>query len=389
MTTKKIGVIMNGVTGRMGTNQHLIRSIVAIREQGGISLNNGDVLMPDPILVGRNENKLENLAAQYGISRVETDLDRALADKENSIYFDSQTTNRRAADIKKAIAAGKHIYCEKPTATSLAGSLELARLAEEEGVKNGVVQDKLFLPGLLKLKRLLDSGYFGEVLAVKLDFGYWVFEGDWQKGQRPSWNYREEDGGGIIVDMFAHWRYVIDNLFGEIKALSCLGATHIPTRIDEDGKHYKATADDAAYAIFELENGIVVQANSSWATRVNRDDLLTIHVDGKLGSAVAGLRDCKVQHRVQTPRPTWNPDIPNEFSFKDQWDDMPENEVYENGFKAQWELFLKHVACDEPFPWNLLEGAKGTQLSDLGLQAWRERRWVDVPNLAAVAEKMV
>lgn len=382
MGVKKIGIIMNGVTGRMGTNQHLIRSIVAIRDQGGVLLDNGGVLMPDPILVGRTEAKLENLAAKYGISRIETNLDLALADKENVIYFDSQTTNRRAEDIKKAIAAGKHIYCEKPTATSLAGSLELAQLAQEAGIKNGVVQDKLFLPGLLKLKRLIDSGYFGEILSVKLDFGYWVFEGDWQEGQRPSWNYRSEDGGGIIVDMFAHWRYVIDNLFGDIKSLTCIGATHIPTRIDEQGNEYKATADDAAYAIFELENGIVVQANSSWATRVNRDDLLTIQVDGKLGSAVAGLRDCKVQHRVLTPRPTWNPDMPNGFKFQEQWQQMPENDVYENGFKAQWELFLKHVECDSTFPWDLLEGAKGTQLSDLGLEAWRDRKWIDVPKLA-------
>ncbi|WP_078393592.1 Gfo/Idh/MocA family protein [Shouchella patagoniensis] len=386
MGEKKIGIIMNGVTGRMGTNQHLIRSIVAIREQGGIVLDDGEVLLPDPILVGRNEAKLENLAIKYGISRIETNLERALADKENLIYFDSQTTNRRAADIKKAIAAGKHIYCEKPTATTLEGSLELAQMAKAAGVKNGVVQDKLFLPGLLKLKRLIDSGYFGEILSVKLDFGYWVFEGDWQEGQRPSWNYREEDGGGIIVDMFAHWRYVIDHLFGEIKSLTCIGATHIPKRIDEQGNVYRATADDAAYAIFELENGVVVQANSSWTTRVNRDDLLTIQVDGKFGSAVAGLRDCKVQHRVQTPRPTWNPDIPNSIKFQEQWQEVPENEVYDNGFKAQWELFLKHVECGSEFPWDLLEGAKGTQLSDLGLTAWRERKWVDVPKLELATE---
>ncbi|TSB47265.1 Gfo/Idh/MocA family protein [Alkalicoccobacillus porphyridii] len=381
MATHKIGIIMNGVTGRMGTNQHLIRSIVAIRSEGGVKLANGDVLYPDPILVGRNEAKLQALADAHGIERIGTDLEAALADDHNVIYFDSQTTVRRAEGIKQAIAAGKHIYCEKPTATSVEGSLELARLAQEAGVKNGVVQDKLFLPGLLKLKRLIDSGYFGEILSVKLDFGYWVFEGDWQEGQRPSWNYREEDGGGIIVDMFAHWRYVIDNLFGEIKSLTCLGATHINSRVDENGETYKATADDAAYAIFELQNGAVIQANSSWVTRVDRDDLLTIQVDGKLGSAVAGLRDCKTQHRVQTPRPTWNPDIPNPFDFQEQWEQVPENETYDNGFKIQWELFLKHIHQDDAFPWDLLEGAKGTQLSDLGLEAWHGRKWVDVPEL--------
>ncbi|WP_102706329.1 Gfo/Idh/MocA family protein [Terribacillus saccharophilus] len=381
MATKKIGIIMNGVTGRMGTNQHLVRSIAAIRAEGGVLLSNGDRLLPDPILVGRNEEKLAKLAGENSVERYSTDLEAALADDYNQIYFDSQTTNRREASIKQAIEAGKHIYCEKPTATSLEGSLELARLARENGVKNGVVQDKLFLPGLLKLKHLIDSGYFGDILSVKLDFGYWVFEGDWQEAQRPSWNYRAEDGGGIIVDMFAHWRYVIDHLFGEIDSLTCLGATHIPYRVDEAGNSYKATADDAAYAIFALKNGIVVQANSSWTTRVDREDLVTFQVDGTLGSAVAGLRDCKVQHRVTTPKPVWNPDIPNAIDFRSQWETLPENRTYDNGFKIQWELFLKHIEEDTAFPWDLLEGAKGTQLSDLGLEAWREKKWVTVPSL--------
>ncbi|CAM3984617.1 Gfo/Idh/MocA family protein [Lederbergia lenta] len=381
MSNINVGIIMNGVTGRMGTNQHLIRSIVAIRKQGGVTLPNGDVIMPNPILVGRNENKLRSLAEEHGINRWSTDLDTCLSNSEDIIYFDSQTTVRRAKDIRKAIKAGKHIYCEKPTATSVEESLELARLAYEAGVKNGVVQDKLFLPGIMKLKRLVDSGFFGEILSVRMEFGYWVFEGDWQPGQRPSWNYRKEDGGGIIVDMFAHWRYVLDNLFGNVQSVSCLGATHIPKRWDELGEPYTCTADDAAYATFELEGGIIVQANSSWTVRVNRDDLLTIQVDGTEGSAVAGLRDCKVQHRVNTPKPVWNPDIENPFDFMDQWEEVPTNDVLDNGFKVQWELFLKHIVNDESFPWDLLEGAKGTQLSDLGLKSWEERRWIDIPEL--------
>ncbi|NGQ93575.1 Gfo/Idh/MocA family oxidoreductase [Brevibacillus sp. SYP-B805] len=381
MALHKLGIIMNGVTGRMGTNQHLIRSIVAIRNQGGVSLPNGDVIMPDPILVGRNENKLQALAEAHNLTRYSTNLEECLADPYNVIYFDSQTTDRRAEGIRKAIAAGKHIYCEKPTASNLEDSLELARMAREAGVKNGVVQDKLFLPGLLKLKRLVDSGFFGRILSVNMQFGYWVFEGDWQPGQRPSWNYRAEDGGGIILDMFPHWRYVLDNLFGEVRALSCLGVTHIPQRVDEKGEPYACTAEDAAYATFELEGGIIVHVNSSWAVRVNREDLLTIQVDGTEGSAVAGLRDCKVQHRVNTPKPVWNPDIPNPFNFFEQWQQVPDNQVFDNAFKIQWEMFLKHVAADTPFPWDLLEGAKGTQLAELGLLSWRERRWVDVPRL--------
>lgn len=378
---KQIGIIMNGVTGRMGTNQHLIRSIVAIRKQGGVELSNGDRLMPDPILVGRRAHKLKELAETHGIARWSTDLDACLADPHNSIYFDSQTTVRRAEAIRKAIAAGKHVYCEKPTATSLEEAVELAKLARQAGVKNGVVQDKLFLPGLIKLKRLVDSEFFGKILSVRMEFGYWVFEGDWQSAQRPSWNYRKEDGGGIIVDMFAHWRYVLDNLFGKVKAVSCLGATHIPERMDEQGNVYKCTADDAAYATFELEGDIVVQANSSWAVRVNRDDLLTIQVDGTHGSAVAGLRNCKTQHRVNTPKPVWNPDIENPINFLDQWEEVPGNQAFDNAFKVQWELFLKHVAGEGEFPWDLLEGAKGTQLAELGLKSWEERRWLDVPEI--------
>lgn len=381
MSVHRLGIIMNGVTGRMGTNQHLIRSIVAIREQGGIQLGNGEVLMPEPVLVGRNESKLKVLAEKYDIPHWTTNLEKCLADSDYPIYFDSQTTNRRADGIRQAINAGKHLYCEKPTATSLKESLELARLAKVSGVKNGVVQDKLFLPGLLKLKRLIDAGFFGKILSVRMEFGYWVFEGDWQEGQRPSWNYRKEDGGGIIVDMFPHWRYILDNLFGSVRSVSCLGVTHLPQRVDEKGEPYACTADDASYATLLLADGTIVQANSSWAVRVKRDDLLTIQVDGVEGSAVAGLRGCKVQHRVNTPKPVWNPDIANPFDFQDDWQEVPDNDVFDNAFKIQWEQFLKHVFRDDPFPWDLLEGAKGTQLAELGLQSWREKRWVDVPDL--------
>jgi predicted dehydrogenase len=381
MTTHQIGIIMNGVTGRMGTNQHLIRSIVAIREQGGLKVGNGDVIMPDPILVGRNESKLEQLANANQVTRWSTSLDDCLNDPHNQIYFDSQLTNLRVKSIKAAIAAGKHIYTEKPIAETLQESLELARLAKLKGVKNGVVQDKLFLPGLIKLKRLIDAGFFGQILSVRMEFGYWVFEGDWFPAQRPSWNYRKEDGGGIIVDMFSHWRYVLDNLFGSVKSVSCLGATHILKRVDEKNQSYSCTADDAAYATLELAGGIIAQINSSWAVRVDRDDLLTVQVDGTEGSAVAGLRNCKSQHRVNTPKPVWNPDIANTIPFQEQWEQVPDNQLFENGFKAQWELYLKHVVLDTPFPWDLLEGAKGTQLAELGLQSWKERRWVDVPTI--------
>ena len=385
MTTQQLGIIMHGVTGRMGMNQHLIRSIAAIRDGGGVALSNGDRVMPDPILIGRNAEALERLARTHGISRWSTDVDAALANPADTVFFDAATTQLRAELLQKAMKAGKHIYCEKPVSDTLKDALELVRLAKKCGVKHGVVQDKLFLPGLLKLAMLVKSGFFGRILSVRGEFGYWVFEGDWQPAQRPSWNYRKEDDGGIIVDMLCHWRYVLDNLFGETKSVSCLGATHIPKRWDEDGKPYAATADDAAYATFELDGGthgtIVAQINSSWTTRVRRDDLVTFHVDGTLGSAVAGLTDCRIQPRAATPKPVWNPDIPQAIDFYDTWQLVPSNASYDNAFKVEWELFIRHLYEDAPFKWTLLEGAKGLQLVEAAHKSWKERRWIDIPPL--------
>jgi predicted dehydrogenase len=382
MATHRIGIIMNGVTGRMGTNQHLLRSIKAIIDQGGIRVGDGEVIMPDPILVGRSESKLAALAARAGVKRYTTNLAVALADKDNQVYFDATLTGQRPNGVRQAIAAGKHIYCEKPTAVTSAEALALYREATAAGLKNGVVQDKLWLPGLLKLKYLIDTGFFGKILSVRGEFGYWVFTGEHEKLQRPSWNYRKEDDGGIIVDMLCHWRYVVDNLFGAIKSVSCLGATHIPQRWDEAGKPYVCTADDTAYATFELENGVICNFNSSWVVRVRRDDLLTLQVDGTEGTAVAGLRGCVAQHLSATPRCTWNPDIDSPIKFSDGWNQVPNQEAYDNAFKVQWELFLRHVVKNEPFPWTLLEGAKGVQLAELGIKSWGERRWVDVPKLS-------
>ncbi len=377
----RLGIIMNGVTGRMGMNQHLIRSIVAIRKDGGVVLSDGRRVMPDPILVGRDKDKLARLAKTYGIERFTTDLDAALKNKDDTLFFDAATTQMRASLLKKAMAAGKDIYCEKPTAETLAVAMDLVKAAKKYGIKHGVVQDKLFLPGLQKIKMLVDRGFFGDILSVRGEFGYWVFEGDWQAAQRPSWNYRLKEGGGIILDMLCHWRYVLDNLFGEVQSVSCLGATHIPKRWDEKGKAYKADADDAAYATFQLAGGVIVQINSSWTTRVRRDDLVTFHVDGTLGSAVAGLTKCYTQARVNTPKPVWNPDIPQTIDFFQTWQEVPDNTVYPNGFRAQWEMFIRHLVEDAPFKWTLLEGAKGVQLAEAGLKSWKERRWIDLAPL--------
>ncbi|WP_395103439.1 Gfo/Idh/MocA family protein [Actinomadura sp. SCN-SB] len=404
MARRPIGIVMNGVTGRMGYRQHLVRSILAIREEGGLPLADGTVLWPEPVLVGRSEAKLRALAERHGLDggggpdgrgAWTTDIAEALARPGVEIYFDAQITSARRPAIEAAIAAGKHVYTEKPLADDLDGALALARLADAAGVRHGVVQDKLFLPGIRKLKRLVDGGFFGRVLSVRGEFGYWVFEGDWQEAQRPSWNYRADQGGGIIVDMFCHWRYVLDNVIAPVRSVQALGAVHIPERVDEDGKPYEATADDAAYAVFELDGGIVAQINSSWATRVFRDELVEFQVDGTEGSAVAGLRRCRVQHRAMTPKPVWNPDLPAEHDFRSQWQEVPDNEEFGNGFKVQWELFLRHVADhgartggssaqdqrETEFPWDFYSGARGVQLAELGLRSWREGRRIEVPEL--------
>ncbi|AOS64921.1 Gfo/Idh/MocA family protein [Actinoalloteichus hymeniacidonis] len=382
MDTQVLGIAMNGITGRMGYRQHLLRSILAIREAGGVALSDGTRVMPEPILVGRSEQKLRELARRHKLDRWTTDLGEALAADDVSIYFDAQVTSAREEAVRRAVEAGKHVYTEKPTATSLEGAIALAKVAKAAGVKTGVVQDKLFLPGLMKLKRLVEGGFFGRILSVRGEFGYWVFEGDWQPAQRPSWNYRAEDGGGIVVDMFPHWHYVLEDLFGTVEAVTAKAVTHIDRRWDEQNQEYRATADDSAYGIFELEGGIIAQINSSWSVRVNRDELVEFQVDGTEGSAVAGLRSCRVQHRSATPKPVWDPDVAQPEPFRDQWQAVPDNGELENGFRVQWEMFLRHVCEDAPFPYDFLAGARGVQLAEAGLQSSRSGSRVEIQPIA-------
>jgi predicted dehydrogenase len=381
MARKVIHVALNGVTGRMGYRQHLVRSLLAIREQGGVQLEDGTTVYPEPVLVGRSEERLRAIASRHGLDRWTTNLDEVLADPEVEVYFDTQITSAREASLMRAIEAGKHVYTEKPVAGSLAGALRLARAARAAGVTHGVVHDKLFLPGVIKLRRLVEAGFFGRVLSVRLEFGYWVFEGDLVAAQRPSWNYRADEGGGIALDMFPHWQYLLTDLFGPIGALYVRTATHIPERWDESGRPYEATADDAAYAVLEFTSGAVGSVNSSWAVRVNRRELLELQVDGTHGSAVAGLRHCAIQHRVSTPMPVWNPDLPDPIDYQAQWADVPDTASVDNGFKVEWELFLKSAASGQPFGWDLTEGAKGVQLAELALQSSAEGRRIDVPPL--------
>lgn len=380
MAVRTIGVAVNGVTGRMGYRQHLVRSLLPLRDEG-VRLQDGTVLKVEPVLVGRNADKLKEIAERHDLARWTTDLDAALADPSVEIYFDSQVTSKHVESITKALEAGKHVYTEKPVSETVEQALQLARLADEKGLRHGVVADKLYLPGIRKLKRLIDGGFFGRILSVRGEFGYWVFEGDWQPAQRPSWNYRAEDGGGIVSDMFCHWSYLLHDLFGRVEAVTAKAVTHIPTRWDEQNNAYEATADDAAYGIFEIENGVIAQINSSWCVRVRRDELVEFQVDGTEGSAVAGLRECFVQPRAVTPKPVWNPDLPVTHPFRDQWQQVPDNEDFDNGFKVQWAEFLRHVYQGSPFPHDFRAGARGVALAAAGLQSSSEGRRVEIENV--------
>ncbi|MFI6099728.1 Gfo/Idh/MocA family protein [Lentzea sp. NPDC051213] len=380
MAVRTIGVAVNGVTGRMGYRQHLVRSLLPLRDEG-VRLPDGTVLKVEPVLVGRNADKLKEIAERHDLARWTTDLDAALADPAVEIYFDSQVTSKHVESITKALEAGKHVYTEKPVSETVEEALQLARLADERGLRHGVVADKLYLPGIRKLKRLIDGGFFGRILSVRGEFGYWVFEGDWQAAQRPSWNYRLADGGGIVSDMFCHWSYLLHNLFGRVEAVTAKAVTHIPARWDEQGTEYAATADDAAYGIFEIAGGVIAQINSSWCVRVRRDELVEFQVDGTEGSAVAGLRDCFVQPRAVTPKPVWNPDLPVTHPFRDQWQQVPDNEEFGNGFKVQWEEFLRHVYQGTPFPHDFRAGARGVSLAAAGLLSSSEGRRVEIPDV--------
>ncbi len=385
-STRVLRIAMNGVSGRMGYRQHLLRSILPLREAGGVELADGTKVQVEPILVGRNEAKMKELAQLHKVEHWSTDLDEVIDDDTVDIVFDASMTSLRAATLKKAMLAGKHIFTEKPTAETLTDAIELARVAQGAGITAGVVHDKLYLPGLVKLRRLVDEGFFGRILSLRGEFGYWVFEGEVQAAQRPSWNYRKEDGGGMTVDMFCHWSYVLEGIIGSVKSVTAKTATHIPTRWDEQGQPYPATADDAAYGIFELEtpagDAVVGQINSSWAVRVYRDELVEFQVDGTHGSAVAGLQRCVAQQRAHTPKPVWNPDLPVTESFRSQWLDVPANADLDNGFKLQWEEFLRDVVAGREHRFGLLSAARGVQLAELGLQSSAERRTFDIPEIS-------
>lgn len=379
--TRTIRVAMDGATGRLGTNQHLIRSLLAIRKEGGLLLKNGDRLVPEPILLGRNPEKLSALAAAHGGLAWSSDPAATLADKTIDIYFDVAATGGRLERAMRAIAAGKHIYLEKPIANSSQEAMEIVRTAAAAGVKAAAVQDKVYLPGFQKLRKVRDSGFFGRILSARLEGGWWVFDGELYPSQRSSWNYRKADGGGLVLDMYPHWRYLLSSLIGPIKAVSCRKVTQQRKRCDEAGKPFDVDVEDEVFATFEFEGGALAQVTTSWASRVKRDDLIQIQIDGTLGSAVAGGHKCFVQTLAATPRPAWNVEVPQAMNFDEQWQEVPDIEPFKNSYRAGWEQFLRHVADGEPLRSTLLEGAKDVQLTECCYQSDRERRWIDIPAL--------
>jgi predicted dehydrogenase len=379
MADRRIGVILNGATGRMGTTQH-VPNLLAIAAEGGLKLRNGDRLIPDLLIVGRDPNRLAALAAAHGGLRWTTNLTEALHAPDD-IFMDCAATGDRSLRVRRAIAAGKHIHIEKPTASTVEEAMELARLAQRAGVKHGVIQDKLFLPGFAKLLFVKNAGFFGRVLSIKIDAGSWIFDGVTQECQRPSWNYRRAEGGGLALDMMAHWRYMVDRLAAPVIGVSALMTTAIPQRVNEHGQLYEVDVEDTSHALLKLEGGAVGVITNSWATRVRRDDTMVVQIDGTAGSAVAGRMRCFTQGAVSTPEAFFGGGRPASIDFFAQWQEVPDSLPVKNPFRQCWETFLRYVGEDAPYVSTLLEGAKAVQLADAAYRSVAEGRWMELPEL--------
>jgi predicted dehydrogenase len=376
LAVKDIGIIVNGATGRIASTQHLTNALVPIRAEGGLAVG-GDRLMPRLLLCGRDEKRLAALARENGIDRWTTDLDAALSDPAYSIFFDAAATVQRMPTLTKAVAAGKHIYSEKPVALSVSDGLALLAAVRARNLKHGAVEDKVFLPGLQKLGQLAKQKFFGRVTGFRLDFGWWVFDGLDRKSQRPSWNYKRSGAGGLTMDMYPHWRYVIESILGPIRRIVAATATAIPRRADESGDRYDVDVDDTSLTLAELDNGAVGTIVCSWATRVRRDDLLTFQVDGTGGSAIAGVHRCWTQSAGDTPDVRHiNPMVDIGFDYRRDWKEVPGPAVHTNPYRIGWERFLRHVVAGEPMASDLSAGVRDVKLVEACHRSAAESKWV-------------
>ena len=382
MAVKEIGIIVNGATGRIASTQHLANALVPIRAEGGLT-DGADRIVPRLLLVGRNAERLVEIARAHGIDRWTSDLDDALAQPGFSVFFDAAATKQRVLALTKAIAADKHIYSEKPVAPSFAEGLALLRAARSRRLKHGAVEDKILLPGLQKLLGLAKQGYFGRITGFALEFGWWVFDGLERPSQRPSWNYQRSGGGGLTSDMYPHWRYLIEGILGPIHKVTAAAMTAIPERVDELGHRYRVDVDDTAITLAELASGAVGTIRCSWATRVRRDDLLTLQVDGTGGSAIAGLHRCWTQSATDTPAIRHiNPTVDIGADYRGGWKEVTTAGTYANPYRVGWEYFIRHVVSDAPFVSDLSAGIRDVQLAEACCRSVSEQKWITLEEFA-------
>jgi predicted dehydrogenase len=379
MPQQTTGIIIHGATGRIASTQHLANALVPIIAEGGLAIG-PDRLVPRLLLVGRDAKRLAALAQTYGISESTTDLDAALASRDHSLFFDAAPTAQRFSTLQKAIAAGKHVYSEKPLAPTLAQAKALLREAQARALKHGVVEDKLGLPGLRRLAEVALSGELGRIAGFRLEFGWWIFDGTERATQRPSWNYKE--GGGLLFDMYPHWRYVIEGLIGPVLRVASAHWIATPERIDEDGTRYRVPVEDSAATLVEIEGGVFGTILSSWATRVRRDDLFTLQIDGSRASALATLHRCYLQPAAQTPEIAhFNIAKDIGTDYRTHWTELPSLGAGKIPYRAGWESFLRHVAVDAPLASDFSAGIRDVAFAEVCQRSMAERSWIEMPAL--------
>ena len=391
MSVREIGIILNGATGGICSFQHLANSLAPIRAEGGLRIGD-ETIMPKLLLVGRDNERLSEVARANGVDDWTTELDRALDNTDFPVFFDAAATHMRADILHRALAAGKHIFAEKPVAPSVDEGLALLRDAESRKLKHGVVEDKLHLPGLAKLATLVDGGFFGRIVGFKLEFGWWVFDGITDAAQRPSWNYKRATGGGLVSDMTPHWRYIIEGLLGRIDRIVCATSIAQVERADESGVGFQVDVEDTAPPLLRMESGVTGAILASWATRVRREDLMTMQIDGTKGSAVAGLRRCFTQRAAETPaiagfRMGKDVDTMNVATdFFVDWQEVSDATPYKNPYRYGWEKFIAHVVADAPFDAPLSAGIRDVQLSQACVESAASGEWMEMPLLTDDAE---